>query len=314
MPLVNWLENRLPPKNRSVKAKRVISIVIIFVLLIIVVSLFVAYIGSVVISASEKLMDKVPFIMTRSLEQFNDWIKEIKTGMPEVWMSQMDSVMQNMGLQTSKFVQDSAIGAAALIPSSIPTAMSFAILPFFLFFLLMDYEAFRKFFYDYMPAKAAKQAADILTILGEVMGRYIRSTLILSLIVGVMVWLGLWALGVEYSPALGAVTAVAQFIPIVGPFVSGLIVMIITLALQPDKLLWALLVFVLAQIILNSIFVNWIQGRYLQIHPAVIMVILMVGGFTGGFWGMVLVLPVAATIWEIFKYYRAQRVDQEIQS
>ena len=314
MPLVKWLEKRLPPRGKNERAKRIISVIIIFLGFLIVIVLFMAYIGSVVISASGVLIEKAPVILSKSAEQIGNWIKDVRMGVPQVWMSQIDATIQNMGPQAGKFIQDFAIGVVAVIPASMPTVMSFMILPFFLFFVLMDYEAFRKFFYDFMPPKSAKQAGDILTIIGNVMGRYLRSTLILSLIVGVMVWVGLWILGIQYSPALGAVTAIGQFIPIVGPFISGLAVVIITLALQPDKLLWAILVFVAAQMILNMVFVNWIQGKYMQIHPAVIMVILMVGGFIAGFWGMILALPVAATIWEIFKYFRSQQQPETLQT
>ena len=129
-----------------------------------------------------------------------------------------------------------------------------------------------------------------------------------------MVFIGLWVLQVDYAPALGAVTAVTQFIPIVGPVISGLIILIITLALQPAKVLWALLVVVLAQLILNTVLLNWIQGKFMQLHPAVVMVLLVVGGYVAGFWGMILAVPVAATIWEIFKYFRSLQKEQKLQA
>jgi len=307
MPLVRWLEKRLPPKGKGERAKRICSVAIVFVGLLVKMVLFMTYIGSIVISASGVLIEKAPVLLSKSTEQIGNWIKDLRMVVPQAWLIQLDATMQDLGPQAGKYIQDFAIGAMSIIPASLPTIMSFLILPFFLFFMMMDYDAFRKFFYDYMPSKSAKQAGDILTIIGDVMGRYIRSTLILSLIVGVMVWIGLWLLGIQYAPALGAITAVTQFIPIVGPFVSGFAVVIITLALHPDKLLWALLIFIAAQMVLNMVFANWIQGKYMQIHPAVIMVILMVGGFIAGFWGMILALPIAATIWEIFKYYRGQQ-------
>jgi len=110
------------------------------------------------------------------------------------------------------------------------------------------------------------------------------------------------------------VTALTQFIPIIGPVISGLIIVIITLALAPDKILWVLMVFIAVQVLLNTVFVNWIQGKYMQIHPAIVMVLLVVGGYVGGFWGMILALPVAATVWEIFKYIRSQQQAEIIEA
>jgi predicted PurR-regulated permease PerM len=195
-----------------------------------------------------------------------------------------------------------------------PTVLGFITLPFFLFFVLMDYESFRKFFYDSMPSSAAQRSGDILGIIGNVMGRYIRSTIVLSIIIGGMVFIGLAILRVEYAPALAALTALTQFIPIIGPVISGLVVLIIVLALQPQLAVWALLVFIVAQLLLNSIFVNLIQGRYMQMNPAVIMVLLVVGGYIAGFWGMILALPVGATIWEIIKYFRSEQISEKLET
>ena len=68
----------------------------------------------------------------------------------------------------------------------------------------MDYESFQKFFNGFLPANAARRTGDIFSIIGNVMGRYIRSTIVLSIIAGVMVFLGLLALGIEHAAALAA--------------------------------------------------------------------------------------------------------------
>ncbi len=73
------------------------------------------------------------------------------------------------------------------------------------------------------------------------------------------------------------------------------------------------LVFIAAQSILNSVFGNWMQGKYMQLHPAVIMVLLVVGGYIPGFWGMILALPVGATIWEILKYFRITGATEKLE-
>ena len=314
MPLVKWLEKRLPPKGKAQKSRRIISVIIIFVAFFVVVTLFIAYIGSVVVAASSVLIDKAPLFISQSLDRIGEWAEGVRHLLPGPMIAQLESTLQNLGPSAGKYLQDFVVGSMAVIPASMPTVTGFIILPFFLFFILMDYEVFKKFFYEHMPASTAKRASDVLGIIGNVLGRYIRSTIILSLIVGVLVFIGLAILGIQYAPALGAITTVTQFIPIVGPFISGVIILIITLALHSDKVIWALLVFVLAQVILNTVFLNWIQGKYMQIHPAVVMVLLVVGGYVAGFWGMILALPVAATIWEILKYFRSDQQAKKLQT
>jgi predicted PurR-regulated permease PerM len=306
MPVVNWLENLLPPKGKAPKTRRIISIILVFIAFAVILALFIVYVGATLVSASGALADKAPAFIDQSMDNVAAWIKVLGGSLPHALSGQLETITTNLGPSAGKFVQDFVVGSLAIIPASMPTIVGFLILPFFLFFVLNDYESFQKYFYDYLPATAARHTANILGIIGNNMGRYLRSQLILGLIVGFMVFIGLAILRVDYAPALAAVTAVTQFIPIVGPVVSGLIVLLVTLALQPDKALWALIIFVIAQGILNTVFVNWIQGRYMQIHPAIVMVLLVVGGYIAGLWGAILALPLGATIWQIYIYFRNQ--------
>ena len=52
----------------------------------------------------------------------------------------------------------------------------------------------------------------------------------------------------------------------------------------------------------------------MQLHPAVIMVLLVVGGYVAGFWGMILALPVGATVWEIIRYFRIAGAAEKIET
>jgi predicted PurR-regulated permease PerM len=304
MPLVRWLENVMPPKARAQKVKRVLSIIMVFIVFTALLIFFAIYIGSALGAASTVLLGKAPEFISRGLDQFTEWLRTFKGNLPLTVVAQVDTFIAGLGPTTGKFLQDFVAGSMAIIPATMPTMLGFFTLPFFLFFVLMDYESFKKFFHGFLPANAARRTGDILSIIGNVMGRYIRSTIVLSIIAGAMVFLGLLALGIEHAAALAALTTLTQFIPIVGPVISGLIILIITLALQPQMVVWAILVFIGAQAILNSVFGNWIQGKYMQLHPAVIMVLLVVGGYIAGFWGMILALPVGATVWEIIKYLR----------
>ncbi|MGD0856034.1 MAG: AI-2E family transporter [Dehalococcoidia bacterium] len=312
MPVVNWLENMLPPKGKAQKARRIISVILVFVVFLLILVLFIIYIGATLVSASGALVGRAPGLIDQGMENVQGWIKAFGGSLPQAFAGQFESIIANMGPTVGKFVQDFVVGGLAVVPASMPTVMGFLIMPFFLFFVLNDYESFQKYFYDYLPVNAARHTANILTIIGDNMGRYLRSQLILGLIVGFLVFIGLAILKVDYAPALAAVTAVTQFIPIVGPVVSGLIILLVTLALQPDKVLWAVVVFIVAQGVLNTVFVNWIQGKYMQIHPAVVMILLVVGGYVGGLWGAILALPVGATVWQIYLYFRNQQKSTDI--
>jgi predicted PurR-regulated permease PerM len=314
MPVVLHLEKLMPPKGKGQKAKRVISIFIVFIIFTALCVLFMVYMGGALVSASAVLVNKAPEYMTKGMEQATQWLNIFRGSMPQAIEARIEQTLANLGPSAGKFVQDFAVGSMAVIPATMPTVVGFFTLPFFLFFVLFDYESFQQYFHDMLPANSARHTEAILGIIGNVMGRYIRSQIILGLIVGGLVFVGLWILHVDYALAMGAVTAITQFIPVVGPVVSGLVIIILTLAIQPDKIIGAVLVFIVAEGLLNVVFLNWVQGKYMQIHPAIVMVLLVVGGYIAGFWGMILALPVCATIWEIFKYFRTERQGAKLQT
>jgi len=78
----------------------------------------------------------------------------------------------------------------------------------------------------------------------------------------------------------------------------------ITLAFTPEKALWVILLFLGVQLLENSFLVPKIQGSYLRINPGIIVLLLVLAGYFMGFWGLILAVPLAATIIGIYKYVR----------
>ncbi len=126
----------------------------------------------------------------------------------------------------------------------------------------------------------------------------------LGFFVGYLVLVGLLILRVDFAPALAALAGVTELIPILGPWVGGAAAVIVTLAVAPDKAIWVALLFFIVQLLENNLLVPRIQGSYLHIHPALILVLLVVGAYVAGFWGIVLSVPLTATVIEIYKYVR----------
>lgn len=314
MPAVLWLEKIMPVGDRYKTVKRATAIILVFIVFTALCVLFTVYIGAALVSASSVLIHRVPDYVTQGMDQAGRWMTVLRTYLPDTFRGQFETAVSGLGPATGKFVQDFIAGSMAVIPATMPTVVGFFTLPFFLFFVLFDYESFQKYFHEMLPQNIARHVEAILEIIGNVMGRYIRSQILLGLIVGTLVFAGLWIIQVQNALAMGAVTAITQFIPVVGPVVSGLVILILTLAVQPDKVIWAVLVFIIAEGLLNVVFLNVIQGKYMQIHPAIVMVLLVVGGYIAGFWGMILGLPIFATIWEIFKYFRSVSKGVQLQT
>jgi predicted PurR-regulated permease PerM len=115
-----------------------------------------------------------------------------------------------------------------------------------------------------------------------------------------------------FSLALSLLAGVMEMVPTLGPWISGAVAVLVALALAPDKAIWVLLLYLGVQALENNLLVPKIQSAYLRIHPAVMIVLLVFGAYFAGFWGILLIGPLTATLVEVFKYirgyYQAQKV------
>lgn len=305
-PLVKGLESMLPPRGKERTGKRVIAVIIVFLLFTLFLIAFIVLVGTAIVTAFSALVDKAPEFMTKSLGQASEWLTPLETKASTDTIAKVKESLINAGPAIGKFLQDFVVGSLAVIPASFPTVMGFITLPIFLIFALINYEKYGQYFHDIFPGSMARHSARIFTIFGDQIGKYFRMMIIIASIAGALVFIGLAVLGVEFAAVLGVVTALTQFIPIIGPFISAGIILVVVLALKPGVILWALGVIIVAQLIVMLV-QGPLQGKHFPLDPAIVMVLMTVGGFIGSYLGMVLTLPVGATIWDIYKYFRDER-------
>ena len=93
---------------------------------------------------------------------------------------------------------------------------------------------------------------------------------------GVLVFIGLLLLGIKFSVLLGLIAGVTELVPVIGPLLGAVPGVLVTLATSPGDLLWVILLYVVVQLLENALLVPRIRSQAVDIHPAIIMVILVV--------------------------------------
>ncbi|TFG45457.1 MAG: AI-2E family transporter [Dehalococcoidia bacterium] len=143
-----------------------------------------------------------------------------------------------------------------------------------------------------------------MNIISNMLGRYLRAQLLLGSIVGSLSFIGLLLMNIDFGLALLlALTAgIFEMVPTIGPWISGIFAVIIILATYPDLILWVMALFLMIQLLENNLLVPRVQGQLLHIHPAIALLLLVLGAYMAGIWGILLAVPLAATIVQIFRY------------
>lgn len=140
---------------------------------------------------------------------------------------------------------------------------------------------------------------NFLRLLGEatdLMANFIVGNLVVSVIAGVVTWVGLTLLGVPYALALAAWVAITDIIPVLGALLGAAGVAAVALVQSPETLVWSMVLLFAYQQVENFIIAPRVMNKAVDLSPATVIIALMVGGILAGLVGALLALPLAALI------------------
>lgn len=153
-----------------------------------------------------------------------------------------------------------------------------------------------------LPQKYEKTVMTVFKNFELKMRRWLMTQLALSFFVGVMVFLGMFFIGVRYPAILGLLAAILEIVPIIGPIVTGILAFVVAASESVGLAIYAVLFFILIQQLENHILVPLLMGKSMKVHPVVVLISILAGGEIAGFVGIVLSVPIAVLVQEIFNY------------
>jgi predicted PurR-regulated permease PerM len=163
-----------------------------------------------------------------------------------------------------------------------------------------------------------KDAERLLRDFGRIWSAYLRGQVILGIIIFLVVWFGLALLGVQNALALGLLSGLLEFVPVIGPII-GAAAAILVAFFQPDTLAqmanWqfagiVLIYMLIVQQLENNILVPRIVGESLDLHPLIVIVGVFMGSSLAGILGAILAAPVVATLKLVGIYAWRKMFDQ----
>lgn len=305
LPLISWVEQKLPRPGKWRTAKRVTTILILFLLILAIMAVFAFYFVSTVVNAFTLLVHNAPDYISSALYSVERWTEDLRERFPPEIQQQISDFLREAATTLGNTIRGIFIKGITFLPGTFSLILGFAALPLFLFYFLKDAERLKRGFYAAFSPWLAEHIKNILSIIEAVLGRYIRAQLVLGAIVAYLTFIGLWVLDIRgFAPALALFAGITELIPTIGPWIGGVVAIIVTLAVAPQKAVWVALLFLFVQLLENNLLVPRIQGGYLRMHPAVVIVLLVLGAYIAGLWGLILAVPLTATTVEIYKYIR----------
>ncbi len=167
--------------------------------------------------------------------------------------------------------------------------------PVLAFYLLKDYDTILARLRGLLPLSRREEWLAFLSEYDELLSRFMRGQVLAAAIVGVLTWLGLFALGFPYAGLVGAVAGVFNLVPYLGLIVSLVPAVIIALLTGnvPASLLKVAVVFGVVQFLDSSVTGPRIVGGSVGLHPVWVMLAIALGSFFFGFVGLLIAMPAA---------------------
>jgi len=139
------------------------------------------------------------------------------------------------------------------------------------------------------------------------LGRWLQGQLFLGLIVGSMVYIGLYFLDVKFALLLALLAGILEIFPYIGPVLAGIPAVIVGFLQSPVLGLWVLILYIAVQQIENHLIVPLVVGKVVGLNPVVIILALLIGGELGGILGILLAVPLTAVFAEFLRDLIKQR-------
>ena len=183
------------------------------------------------------------------------------------------------------------------------------VVPVWLFFVLKDRERFPRAVAGALPPGWRADAENLLALLAHLGGRWVRGQLLLggsifaatALGLTILTFLGFGEFG-QFTLVLALIAGLLEWFPIIGPIISAIPAILIGLAISPGAAVAAVLLYTAIQQLENNILVPKVMGDAVKLHPAVLILSLVVGGALFGIGGAILAAPTVAAGRDLYRY------------
>jgi predicted PurR-regulated permease PerM len=241
----------------------------------------------------DQLSDDYPEIRARVERWIDDRAEQSKGTFFEFTRKDIEDSFSNDGVS----FRDQLKRARKIGAEIVHVLLILVLGPIIAFYLLVDVPHLRRVAESLIPPGARDEVVVVATRLNAAIGGFFRGQLVVAIIVGVLCSIGLGIIGLKFWFLIGMIAGLFNIIPLVGPWVGG--VPGVTIALttgSPVKALLVVAVMVGVQQVDNHFITPQVMQRTVHLHPAVVILALVAGGSLGGFFGLLLAVPLTACL------------------
>ncbi|MGH7195332.1 MAG: AI-2E family transporter [Candidatus Saccharimonadales bacterium] len=272
-PVVKWLRERHIPAG--------LAVLLPPISLLILIALIAYFVAPNLLKESSTFATQIPDYIARFKRQhglnFHLNINSLRQTLQGHYGSLGSAIFK-----VSKNVVELLVGLATIVVVTL--------------YWLASYDRSRATLISYFPKKYRPRASDIWNRIEKKLVSWVKAQILLSLAVGVIVWIGALLIGLPFAGVLGLISGLLEIIPTLGPIAAAIPGVLLALTVSVKTALVTLILYVVVQQIENHLLAPVLLGRTVKLHPIIIIFSLLVGAELYGILGALLAVPVALTI------------------
>lgn len=313
IPLVDWLARRRLPRS--------LAVIITFIIFLAVLTGVVALVGpslqkeftALIISMPERVDELIAFVEgLTTIPLFRQLF-----ALEALSIERLSEFIPNAINQAVNYALNSI---ALIINYTTSVLITILVVPFLLYYLLVESgrNTVSNVVNKLAPRLHAERTNRSLAEINSQLGNYVQGLGIVSILVGVLAYIGLLIIGIDYALVLSVFVALTNLVPIIGAFIGAAPAVLVAALNSPLMVLKTIIVMIIVQQLDSYVVRPFILGRKMAINPLVIIMVVLIAGRLGGIVGILLAMPlftvikiVVSQLYETVRDARAPTADPE---
>jgi predicted PurR-regulated permease PerM len=271
------------------------------------------------LAEGKDLADKIPSYFQNLTQKIQAWLTESRWGqrLSQAWTTETRDSIQKWAQKAAPALSSWFVAQASRAVSWFGLIIGIAMVPVFLFYLLLEKRGIKQSWTDYLPVHQSRwkdESVFIIQQINDYLILFFRGQILVAICDGIFLTIGFLLIGLNYALLLGMVAGLLSIVPFLGVTISLIPSLLLALVQYGDWLHPALVLGVFATVqFLEGFFISpRIMGDRVGLHPLTIILAVMIGTtLMGGIIGGILAIPLTAALRVLmFRYIWKRRVIQ----
>ncbi|EDH0797416.1 AI-2E family transporter [Listeria monocytogenes] len=283
-PIIDWLEKH--------KWKRGWAIALLYLVIIGLLILLFSFVIPAVKDQFVSLFKSFPGYWDQITQKFDEFSRSsLFDQIKDKLNTNMSDIMKTLSTKGTSVINSAISSIGSIVGTVTEVVLAIVTTPLVLFYLLKDGKKLPDFLLKMLPVNGRAHTRQVLGEANHQISSYIRGQIIVSLCIGILLFIGYLIIGLPYALTLAIIAACTSIVPYLGPAIAITPAIIIAIVTSPWLLIKLIIVWCVVQLLEGKFISPQVMGKTLKVHPITILFVILVAGNLFGVLGVIFAVP-----------------------